>query len=189
MLYDPLKTALVTIDLQGMVVGRETHPHSADTVIANSVKLAHHVRAKGGALAFVRVKFAPKGVDAPYANVDSPGQYPEAGTPPEAFAHAPGLAEITPDIDLIKRQWGAFHGTELDTLLRRRGIDTIILTGIATNFGVESTAREAWSRYYGVIIAEDAVSGLNNGMHDFAVKNILPRISRVRSTAEILANA
>ena len=144
---------------------------------------------KGGALAFVRVKFAPKGVDAPYANVDSPGQYPEAGTPPAAFAHAPGLAEITPDIDLVKRQWGAFHGTELDTLLRRRGVDTIILTGIATNFGVESTAREAWSRYYGVIIAEDAVSGLNDGMHDFAVKNIFPRISRVRSTAEILANA
>jgi nicotinamidase-related amidase len=187
-LYDPRTTALVSIDLQGMVIGRQTRPHSAETVIANTARLAENLRAAGGTLAFVRVKFAPRGADAPPANVDAPGQYPPDGTPPEAFAHAPALAAIAPDIDVVKRQWGAFHGTELDTLLRRRHIATIILCGIATNFGVESTAREAWSHGYDLIIAEDAITALDAAAHDFAVKTIFPRLSRVRSTAEILAN-
>ncbi|STT47893.1 nicotinamidase/isochorismatase family protein [Klebsiella pneumoniae] len=45
---------------------------------------------------------------------------------------------------MTKRQWGAFYGTDLELQLRRRGIDTIILCGISTNIGVESTARNAW---------------------------------------------
>ena len=70
--------------------------------------------------------------------------------------------------------------------LRRRGIDTIVLAGIATNFGVESTAPEAWQHNYAVVVAEDACTSMGPDMHRFAVEKILPRIARVRSTAEIL---
>ena len=58
------------------------------------------------------------------------------------------VSELTPtpsDVVITKRQWGAFYGTELDLQLRRRKIDTIVLCGISTDFGVESTARFAMS--------------------------------------------
>ena len=61
---------------------------------------------------------------------------------------ADGLAAAG-DIVITKRQWGAFHGTELDLQLRRRGIRGIVLGGIATNFGVEFTGAPglgAWLR-------------------------------------------
>ena len=89
------------------------------------------------------------------------------------------------DIRITKRQWGAFHGTELDLQLRRRSIQTIVLGGIATNIGVESTARQAWERGYAVILAEDATSGQSVEMHNFSVKNILPRISKISKAADI----
>jgi nicotinamidase-related amidase len=55
---------------------------------------------------------------------------------------------------VTKRQWGAFYATDLDQQLRRRGIRTIVLGGIATNFGVESTARAAFDRGYELVFAE-----------------------------------
>ncbi|MGY4656287.1 nicotinamidase-related amidase [Ewingella americana] len=91
------------------------------------------------------------------------------------------------DIQVVKRQWGAFYGTDLELQLRRRGITTIVLAGISTNVGVESTARNAWEQGFSLVIAEDACSAHDNDNHQSSVKNIFPRISRVRSTAEILA--
>jgi nicotinamidase-related amidase len=86
---------------------------------------------------------------------------------------------------VVKRQWGAFYGTDLDLQLRRRGVQTIVLTGIATNFGVESTARDAWERSYALVFAEDAMSALSEAAHRFAVETIFPRLGRIRPTAEI----
>jgi nicotinamidase-related amidase len=65
-------------------------------------------------------------------------------------------------------------------------VKTIVLCGIATNFGVESTARDGWERNYEILFAEDAMSGLDAESHQFAITKIFPRIGRVRSTAEIL---
>jgi nicotinamidase-related amidase len=100
---------------------------------------------------------------------------------------ADGLAQPG-DLRITKRQWGAFYGTELDLQLRRRGIKTIVLGGIATNIGVESTARQAWEHGYAMILVEDATSGMSAEMHEFAFKNIFPRISRVVKAGEIQLN-
>src|ERR1700734_2331289 len=62
---------------------------------------------------------------------------------------------------------------------------TIVLGGVATNIGVESTARQAWEHGYAVVLAEDATSGLSAQMHDFAIDNIFPRISRVVKSADL----
>ena len=59
--------------------------------------------------------------------------------------------------------------------------------GVATNFGVESTARDAWQHNYSVVIAEDACSSMDADLHQFAMEKVLRRVARVRSTAEILA--
>jgi nicotinamidase-related amidase len=98
------------------------------------------------------------------------------------------IAALTPDVAIVKRNWSAFYGTELDLQLRRRGIRTVILTGIATNFGVEATVRDAYAHNYAVIVAEDAITTMTAEMHRFACTAIFPRLSRLRSTAEILAN-
>jgi nicotinamidase-related amidase len=60
------------------------------------------------------------------------------------------------------------------------------MAGIATNFGVESTARAAFDRAYELIFAEDAMSSMSAQLHEFCIKNIFPRMGRVRTTAQIL---
>ncbi|MFX8086630.1 isochorismatase family protein, partial [Acinetobacter baumannii] len=91
------------------------------------------------------------------------------------------------DIQITKRQWGAFYGTELDLQLRRRGITTIVLGGISTHVGVESTARAAWEHGYALVLAEDAMSSNDAALHRSSVENVFPRLGRVRSTETILA--
>jgi nicotinamidase-related amidase len=88
---------------------------------------------------------------------------------------------------ITKRQWGAFYGTELDLQLRRRGVDTIVLCGISTSIGVESTARDAYERGYNQIFVEDAMAARDVEEHRHTVRSLFPRIGRVRTTEEVLA--
>jgi len=74
----------------------------------------------------------------------------------------------------------------LDLELRRRGIKTIVLCGISTNYGVESTARDAYERGYDLIFAQDAMAARTKADHEFAVTRIFPRIGRVRQTDQII---
>jgi nicotinamidase-related amidase len=111
-----------------------------------------------------------------------------------AGALSPDWSELIPELNrqpndlvILKRQWGAFYGTDLELQLRRRGLSTIILCGIATAFGVESTARDAYERGLEQIFAEDAMTSRTAESHANAIANIFPRMGRVRSTAEIVA--
>jgi len=101
-------------------------------------------------------------------------------------AAAPDAQVQAQDIVVTKRQWGAFYGTELDQLLRRRHIKTIVLGGIATNFGVESTARAALDRGYEVVFVEDAMSSMTADMHRFACGHVFPVMGKVRSTRHVI---
>ncbi len=137
----PGRTALVVIDLQHGIVGRA--PRAArrlSTWWRGPARWPRALRAAGGTVVWVRVTPSPDGKDALLPPTDAP-----AVTPGERPAD---WAELVPEVDrqpedllITKRQWGAFYGTELDLQLRRRGVDTIILCGITTNIGVESTAR------------------------------------------------
>jgi nicotinamidase-related amidase len=80
------------------------------------------------------------------------------------------------DIVIAKRQWGAFYGTDLDLRLRGGAHDTIVLTGVATTYGVERTARFAYEYGYQQVFAEDAMSDLSKEAHDSAVEFVLKRI-------------
>lgn len=90
------------------------------------------------------------------------------------------------DFLITKHQWGAFYGTDLDLQLRRRGIDTIILCGISTNFGVESTARFAYEFGYNQILVEDAMSAMTKEAHEASIKFVFPRLGLIRNTDEVL---
>ena len=177
--------ALVVIDLQKGIVARQTAPHSSADVVKRSAQLANHFREKGAPVVLVHVAFAPDRSDMLQQPVDSPN--PPAQLPPDWADFVPEIGPRERDIIITKRQWGAFYGTDLDLQLRRRGVKTIVLCGISTNFGVESTARDAWERNYEIIFAEDAMSSFDAEAHNFAIKRIFPRLGRVRSTAEVLS--
>ena len=182
---NPKRTALVAIDLQKGILGMPIAPHPAATVVANSTRLAEALGRAGGLAVRVHVAFAADGADRLKQEVDQP--MAGGSRPPDWSDFAPEVAAWPAALEIIKRQWGAFHGTELDLQLRRRGLDTIVLAGVATNFGVEQTAREGWQLGYAVVVAEDATSSVSEAAHRFAVETILPRVSRVRSTDAILA--
>ncbi len=183
---DPRKTALVTIDLQNGLIALPLRPHAASDIVANNAAIGHKLRAGGGLVIAVRIGFAPDYADRPQGLTDFPMVLPAGGLPSGWSDPAPGLADLPPDLVIIKKQWSAFFGTDLDLQLRRRGIETILLGGIATNFGVESTARDAWQANYNVIVIGDGCSSLADGLHDFARQNTLPRVARVRDTKDLL---
>ena len=178
---DPHTTALVLIDLQDGIVPRAKAPRSGEEVVAAAKALADRFRRAGAPVVLVHVGFDPASM--PSQKVDKPS-LPPGGTPPEFSELVPGLRH-SGDLVVIKRHWGAFTGTDLDLQLRRRGCKTVVIAGIATNMGVESTARSAWELSYDVVIAEDATASGSAELHAFAVENILPQIARVVPSAGI----
>ncbi|HTP80563.1 MAG TPA: hydrolase [Bacteroidota bacterium] len=183
-LFNASSTALVVIDLQKGIVGMETEPRPASAVVANAAKLAKAFRAHQMPVFLVRVMRSPDGKD---------GLQPIIDGPPMNFPRNADWSDIVPelgpqpgDIIITKRQWGAFYGTDLDLQLRRRKIETIVLCGISTNAGVESTARFAFEYGYQQIFAEDACASRSNEDHAHALKSSFTRMGRIRSTDEIL---
>lgn len=181
---DPHTTALILIDLQKGIVSRPLAPHPGAQVVTIAKDLAGRFRGAGAPVVLVNVGFSADFKDALRQSVDQPFTPPAGGFPPDFSELADGLAQPG-DIRITKRQWGAFYGTELDLQLRRRGVQTIVLAGIATNIGVESTARQAWEHGYNLVIAEDATSGMSAEMHAFSMENIMPRLAKVTKAAEI----
>lgn len=180
----PATSALVLIDLQRGVTSRQLEPRSAAEVIADAKTLAARFRAAASPVVNVRVSWHADLGDIPPARVDAPIVFPDGG-PPEGFdAFVDGIMQPG-DLEIVKRQWGAFYATELDMQLRRRGIGTLVIGGIATNFGVESTVRDAWERGYEVVVAEDLCATRSHALHDMAITSIFPRISRLTTATAI----
>lgn len=184
---DPKTTALVLIDLQQGILRMPVEPYRATDVLQNAAALGRAIAGAGGTIVLVNVGFAADSADRLRQPVDSPPVIPAGGFPADYSDLAPEIAALPAKIRITKRQWGAFYGTELDLQLRRRGITTIVLGGIATNFGVETTAREAWQHGYAVVLVEDACTSVNADAHRMAIEKVLPRIARVRKTADVVA--
>ena len=182
---DPSHTALVLIDLQKGIAGNPVAPHSGAEVVANAARLADRFRELGALVVLVHVMYSKDGRDRLTAPVDS--QMPARTLPPDWADFVPEIGPRDGDLIIAKHQWGAFYGTELDLQLRRRGVNTIVMGGIATNMGVESTARDAYERGYAQVLVEDAMASFTAEAHEFAIKTIFPRIARVRSTDQVLA--
>lgn len=177
------KVALVVIDLQQGIVNRKLTPYSGQEVVENSRKLIEDFKAKGAFVALVRV-----------SSWDGNDMIkPETDLPPRNFSLPNGFDAYVPEIECIpntykitKRQWGAFYGTDLDLQLRRRNINTIVLCGISTGIGVDTTAREAFSRGFNQYFVVDAMTASTEGEHEFVCKNIFPRMGKIRTTGEII---
>lgn len=180
---DPKRTALVIIDLQAMMLQRNTQPYSAAEVLAKSAELADAVRASGGLVVCVALSFNPDLRDRLTQTTDSGIA---SGEPPAGYdVIAPELRPESPGTIIVrKRQWGAFYGTDLEMQLRRRGIDSVILTGISTNIGIESTARDAYERGFQLYFVKDAMATSSNEEHAYPVQYIFPRLGHVCTYAD-----
>ncbi|WP_378956250.1 hydrolase [Pelosinus sp. sgz500959] len=177
------KTALVVIDLQKGIVNRQGSPYTVTQVVQNASKLMNAFTEKGAFVVLVRVS-SVDGKDMLKPKTDSPinpVQLPEGW---DSFVHELGNMEKTHLI--TKRQWGAFYGTDLDLQLRRRGIDTIVLCGVSTGIGVDTTAREAYQHGYNQIFSTDAMTASTKEEHDYVCTYIFPRIGQLRTTEQIV---
>jgi nicotinamidase-related amidase len=178
-------TALILVDLQAGVVRLPMEPLSGKQVVEVAGALADEFRRRGALVILLRAGFSRDRKDLLRAPTD---RAPFSGTRGDDWADLmPGLHRTDQDLVITKRQWGAFYGTDLDLQLRRRGIRNVVIGGVATNFGVESTARAAVENGYAVILATDVMSSFTTELHQFAVDHMLPYIGRVRSSAEIVA--
>lgn len=184
---DPHHTAIIVIDLQkGIAATPGGAPHPKSQVIANCARLLSAAREACAQPVLVHVGGSPNGADRLHTLTDQ--AWRSAGPlPPDWSELIPELDRQPGDVVVLKRQWGAFYGTDLDLQLRRRGLTAIILCGIATEAGVESTARDAYERGFELVFAADAMTGLSVESHSNSVERIFPRLGRVRSTEEILA--
>jgi nicotinamidase-related amidase len=173
---DP-KTALVVIDLQQGVAALPT-AHPVEGVIANSRKLADAFRAGGLPVILVNVNGAPSG----RTERSMPG-----GPRPEGWDKlVPELNQQPTDHLVTKKTRGAFTGTDLEKYLKDNGVTQIVLTGISTSAGVESTARNAHELGFNVTLATDAMTDMVAETHEHSVTRIFPGLGETGTTAEIL---
>ncbi len=181
---DP-RSALVVIDIQKGILTQPT-VHDSRIIIDNVATLAKSFREKRLPVVLVRVGWSPDFGDTLKARVELPR--PTDAVAANFMEYVDALdADPARDILIFKRQWGAFYGTDLDLQLRRRGVTNIVLCGISTSIGVESTARDAFERGYNLTFAADAMSDRSAEAHDRALQIIFPRIGEIGTTADILA--
>jgi nicotinamidase-related amidase len=183
---DMSRTALVVIDLQKGIMEMPTQPHSIATVVRNAVSLVDAFRKNGMQVFLVHVVSSEADRLKPIAD-QQPWSTISQQLPKDWGDIIPELGPKENDIVIAKKQWGAFYGTELDLQLRRRGLSTIVLCGVSTNAGVESTARFAYEYGYQQIFAEDAMAARSAEEHINTLNYTFRRIGRVRSTEQILA--
>jgi nicotinamidase-related amidase len=177
-------TALVLIDLQHGITALPT-VHPSEQIVARCARLAIAFRANGKLIAATRVAFARDGGDVIKTRT---AESPADGKPVPDYGELRTEMGLTDhDILITKHGWNAFYGTQLDLELRRRKITGIVLAGISTSIGVESTARAANEGGYELTIVTDAITDTDEGAHRNSLTAIFPRIAELATTDEILA--
>jgi nicotinamidase-related amidase len=160
---DAVTTALILIDLRQEMVATQTDPYTAAAVLDKGAALAVAFRAKGAMIVNMRV---------------DPKNYRERT--------AGESSTIPDDLMNVKRHWGVFPGTSLEQSLRGAGVQTVVIGGVATSAGVETTARNAAGLGFGVVIAEDACTDREGAAYVASFQRIFPRLGEVRKTAEVI---
>ncbi len=170
-------TALIVIDLQKGIVALPT-VHPIAEIVERARALAKAFRHHGLPVVLVNVTGRP------------PGRAEQVRIPrelPSGFADF--VPELTPqpgDHIVSKQTAGAFIRTDLESFLRARGVTQVVIVGIATSMGVESTARQAHELGFNVTLAVDAMTDLDAALHASSSTKIFPRLGETGSTQDII---
>jgi nicotinamidase-related amidase len=169
--------ALIVIDMQKGIVALPT-AHPAAEITERVARLAGAFRKRNLPVILVNVAGgAPGRVDVKF-NFSPPADWTEL---------IPELDRQPTDYTVTKLQIGAFYGTGLEQILRRRGVTQVFLAGIATSIGVEATARNAYDHGYHVALITDAMTDRDAAAHHHSVDKIFPRIGETTTTDGVLA--
>ena len=175
---DP-KTALIVIDLQKLIVGLPT-VHPMPGILAAATALTDAFRRQGLPVVLVNATgIAPGRTEGGSFNLQS--------LPADWADLVPALNAQPSDLLVTKKTWGAFTNTDLEARLKALGVTQVVVIGVATSMGVESTARYAHELGFNVTLATDAVTDMSREAHDNSVARIFPRLGETGATAEILA--
>ena len=173
---DP-KTALIVIDLQKGLVGFPTvHPIAG--ILVSATVLTAAFRRRGLPIVLVNVTGGAPG--------RTERSHSLASLPPDWADLVPELNAQPDDLLITKKTWGAFTNTDLEARLKALGVTQVVLAGVATSIGVESTARHAYELGFNVTLAVDAMTDLNLEAHDNSVVRIFPRLGETGSSREIV---
>lgn len=170
---DP-KTALIVVDLQKGIVSKR-----AADVVQRATELCEAFRKHGKPVVLVNVVAAAPG------RKEAGGASRDRGEDWTEFV--PELNRQPGDHVVTKRTWGAFTGTDLERYLRDQGVTQVVVSGIATSAGVESTMRNAHELGFNVTAATDAMMDGSAEAHENSLTRIFPKISETGTTAEIIA--
>jgi nicotinamidase-related amidase len=173
---DP-NTALIVIDLQKGIVGFPT-VHPIGGVLASATVLTAAFRRCGLPVVLVNVTGVAPGRTERSHSLE--------GLPTDWADLVPELNAQPNDLLVTKRTWGAFTNTDLKAQLKALGVTQLVLAGVATSFGVESTARHAYELGFNVTLALDAMTDLSLEAHDNSVARIFPRLGETGSAQEIV---
>ncbi|MEY8712785.1 hydrolase [Mangrovibacter phragmitis] len=171
-------TALIVIDLQHGIVSL---PTAQDTrpVIEKCAQLVGAFRNAKLPVVLVNVAGgAPGRTEQPRRSGELPANWATL---------IPEMAPQAGDITVTKHSWGAFSNTPLHDELQQRGVTQVIVVGVATSIGVESTARQAYELGYNVALAVDAMADLAAETHVNSIERIFPRLGETGTTADVLA--
>lgn len=173
------RTALVVIDLQKGTIGSNPMAHPAEDVIAHAAELASAFRRHGLPVILVNHAGTPAGRT----------QYGEGAIdwPVEWTELVPELGAEAGDLRITKRSWGAFATTDLGAQLKTLGVRQVVIAGVATSYGIESTARDAYDRGYHVTVAVDAITDRTIEGHRNSLDRVFPALGQTGTTAEIIA--
>jgi nicotinamidase-related amidase len=105
----------------------------------------------------------------------------------------PGWADLLPELDqqpgdigVTKRTWGAFASTDLEAQLKALGVTQVVITGVATGTGVESTARQAYEAGFNVTLAVDAMTDANAEAHHYSLNQVFPKLGETGTAQDII---
>jgi nicotinamidase-related amidase len=169
--------ALVVIDLQKGIIGLPA-VHPIGEIVGRAARLARAFRERGLPVVLVNVAgLAPGRTDAGPPKFSFPADWTEL---------VPQLEQHPGDHLVTKQRLGAFIGTSLDGYLRQHGVTQVVLSGVATSSGVESTARSAYDLGYNVALVVDAMTDLSAEAHCHSVEKVFPRLGETGTTADVL---
>lgn len=168
--------ALVVVDIQAGTLSNAV-AISAPQIVERTAALADAFRTAGRPVAFVVSTGTAAGVTT----------YGAGGAVwPEGFdALESGLHRLDSEPLLRRAAWSAFAGTDLDERLGSAGVREVVIVGLATTFGVESTARSAADLGYDVIVVSDAVSDPDPSGHERSMTRVFPALGRVADSSEV----